>query len=189
MGLNQQSIERLEKFGAMNSGVKMLELGCQNTYDSENYGRIAKHVFKEKGVDHTSIDLNGQQESIQCDLRDDLSHLGQFDVVTDYGTIEHVEGSAYKAFKNVHDCCRVGGIMIHELPKTGNWAGHGNHYFDQEVWKQLADANGYKVFEITEFPAMGNVTDGWLSVAVLQKCFSDPFMSKEIFDKLPINKS
>lgn len=46
--------------------------------------------------------------------------INQFDVITNYGTIEHINDQ-YHAFKNVHDMCKSGGIMIHNFPPQGHW--------------------------------------------------------------------
>lgn len=190
MGITKKSLNRLEKYNCLDRGVKMLELGAQNIYDNENYGKIAKDVFSERFVIHTSIDVNPHQGAIEVDLRSPVTIFkNKFDVVTNFGTTEHVDGSLYEAFKNIHNLCRKGGLMIHENPKTGNWPKHGYHYMTETFYTELAKIVGYELLEVGEEAAMGNTVDGWNIYAVLRKVNSDNFINEEDFNKLDFRKS
>lgn len=197
MGITTDSLRRLQRVSTLvgeTKGLKMLELGCQNIYDNEvcgnRYGMIAKDFFEEQGFEHTSVDICGCQKSIKLDLRQP-HNLGLFDIVTDYGTTEHVEGRVgyYEAFKNIHNACKVGGLMIHETPKTGHWLGHGHNYVTEEFYKGLCSKTGYKIIELGEHFAMGNIADGGLIVCVLQKMVDNEFIAKESFLELDFRKS
>lgn len=190
MGITKTSLDRLNNHQVLDKGAKMLELGAQNVYDSENYGKVAKDIFEAIGIIHTSIDIKAHQGAIEADLREPITFTkSKFDIVTDYGTTEHVEGNLYEAFKNIHNLCRKGGVMIHENPKTGNWPEHGFNYYTQDFYKELAKLAGYEILELTEEPAMGNHIDGWNICAVLKKTTSEKFISKEEFETLDYRTS
>lgn len=180
MGITNKSLDRLQPY--LKQGIKMLELGAQNIYSAENYGEIAKDYFKRIGIAHMSIDIIEHQMCVQADLRQQLKIGYDFDVVTNFGTTEHIDGSLYQPFKNIHEACKVGGVMIHENPKTGNWPGHGQHYFTQDFYAYLATQCGYDLIEVTEEAAMSNVTDGWNVCAVLRKMKDEKFISKKEFE-------
>lgn len=190
MGITKKSLDRLNNYNCLGEGITMLELGAQNIYDNDNYGKVAKEVFEKLGVKHTSIDIKKHQGAIEADLREPLTFTkSKFEVVTDFGTTEHVDGSLYEAFNNIHNLCKKGGLMIHENPKTGNWPGHGYHYMTQDFYVKLAKLANYELLEITEEPAMGNVTDGWNVCAVLKKVEANKFISEEEFNTLDYRKS
>lgn len=186
MGVTQQSLDRLEKFNCLNPGTVMLELGAQNIYNTENYGEIAKHYFQGFGVHHTSIDIIQHQECLQMDLREPFENdfIEAFGVITNEGTLEHVDGSIYQPLRNIHDACWVEGLMIHENPKTGNWPQHCPHYFTQGFWKELARICQYEILELTEEVAMGNTESGWNVCCVLRKTLDSMFISEEDFNKI-----
>lgn len=177
MGITQSSLDRLNKYLQPNSNI--LIIGCQNLYNAENYGEIAAKYFRELGHAVKDIDIYECNECQIADLREDWNANPEFDFVFQHGTIEHIDGGLYIPLKNLHESCKIGGIMIHENPKTGNWPGHGQHYFTQDFWKGL----GYEVLETSEEPAMGNVTDGWNVCAVLRKT-NEVFIKKVKFKTL-----
>jgi len=180
MGVTQFSVDLIDDY--LKDGKSILEFGCQNIYTSDRYGQIAKQYFLDRGMHHISVDINGGQLSLQKDLREPLN-LGTFDIVTDFGTIEHVSGDVYAALKNAFDSCIIDGYIVHENPKTGNWEGHGNWYFDIEFWKRYASYCDLEILRIGENAAMGNVTDGW-NIHVVFKKTGSKFISKANFKKL-----
>jgi len=190
MGITKKSLDRLNNYNCLANGIIMLELGAQNIYDNDNYGKVAKEVFEELGVLHTSIDIKPHQGAIEVDLRQPVTFTKKkFEVVTNFGTTEHIDGSLYEGFKNIHNLCKKGGLMIHENPKTGNWPQHGFHYMTKEFYIKLANLTGYELLEVTEEAAMGNDIDGWNVCAVLRKINSGDFISKEEFETLDYRTS
>jgi len=184
MGITRASLDRLEPFLGKHLSAKILILGCQNIYSAENYGDVAHDYFKSFGHDVKTIDILGCQGAEIADLRDDLGFKSEFDFILQHGTIEHIDGDIYQAFKNVHEACIVNGVMIHENPKTGNWPGHGQHYFTKGFYNDLAKAAGYDLIEVTEEAAMGNYESGWNICAALVKMDDEPFISKLLFNKI-----
>jgi len=184
MGLTADTLDRLNRFGLLDikTPYRMLELGCQNVYDQNfnngrglTYGMIAKDYFKNLNIDHTSWDITGCQCSEIVDLRIDVdvSKYGQFDVITDFGTTEHIENledkGFYEAFRNIHNLCKTNGYMIHETPLTGHWIGHGYNYVTEDFYLSLAKDMGYEILELTTHFCMGNFIDGCLVCCILKK--------------------
>lgn len=176
MGITQNSLNRLKPY--LNGKLRILELGAQNLYDTLNYGKVAKYVFESEGFEHVSIDIIEHQGALKIDLREPFD-LGLFDLVTNYGTVEHIDGPLYTPFLNIHNATKLNGIMIHENPKTGNWPFHGQHYFTMDFYNHL----GYEVLELCEEAAMSNTVDGWNVCAVLRK-MGEKFLTEKEFEKV-----
>jgi len=197
MGITTKSLDRLKK----NNGVgalKMCELGAQNLYtDDDWYGRVAKEYFELHGVEHNSYDIEIYQGCEFMDLREPIPSnlVGIYDVVTDYGTTEHVDGNYYQACKNIHDLCKVGGLIFRETPKTGHWINHGyplslaRNYVDMIFYEKLAEMCGYEIVELEEEFAMGNYTDGCNICVCLKKVKESKFISKKQFNTLTVFSS
>lgn len=164
-------------------GKSMLQLGCQNIYTEENNGTLAHPYFEGLGLFVKTIDITGCQGAEVMDLREPLT-IGEFDIITDYGTSEHVDGSYCQVHRNIHNACKVNGLIIHENPKTGHWPGHGCNYVDMDFYRLLAETNGYEILELTEEYAMGNVTYGCNIAVVLRKVNNNPFISKKRFKSI-----
>lgn len=148
-----------------------------------------KEYFESLGAKHISLDLNGRTGSIKMDLSKDvlLMHpewAGAFDLVTDFGTIEHVENGVYEAFLNAHNLCRKGGVMLHTLPLSGCWPGHSPYHFDDVFFPRLALCSKYVVvvhsLQTTTYGKHSRKPKTNVS-AVMIKSRDEPFMSKEQF--------
>ena len=180
MGVTTHSNNLVQKHKG--NAKTMLELGSQNTYfDSQAMG-VAKPYYQSQGFEHVSVDLNAEYGSIAKDLSQ-LHDLGQFDLVTDFGTSEHVP-DFYMCWLNKHKACKIGGLIISENPKVDNWHGHGYHYVTKDFYIELAKVAGYEIVELGEHAAMGNVTDGWNVYCVLRKT-SEQFPTGVEFYSLP----
>lgn len=182
MGITTMSLNRLNKHLKKDDSILMI--GCQNLYNSENYGQIAHGYFSGLGYKIRTIDILGCQGSETADLREDLGFKPEYNIVADFGSKEHIDGELYQAFKNIHEACALDGVMIHENPKTGNWPLHGQHYFTTGFYEALAQACDYDLEEVSEEPAMGNWESGMNVCAVLIKRKDDPFISKTKFNNI-----
>lgn len=182
MGITDKSIARLSRYDFI--GCTMLQIGCQNIYTEKNYGAVAHDYFNDIGIITRTIDITGCQGAEVMDLREKQDWADKYDIVTDFGCGEHVDGDFYTFNKNIHDACKVGGIIIRENPKTGHWPGHGCNYVDMEFYKLLAEYNGYEILELCEEYAMGNVTDGCNISVVLKRVHDVPFIAKYKFEEL-----
>ncbi len=188
MGITDFSLIILNKYVKTND--KVLELGAQNLYASEFEGSpYADLYYKRKQCKYTCLDLNEENNALNLDLATKLS-LDKYNVVTDFGTSEHVgingkhdAKAFYNCWLNKHNACEVGGLIISENPKTGNWPGHGFNYVTENFYRKLAEYNGYEILEIGEHPAMNNIENGWNIYCVLRKT-QDKFMTLTNFKKL-----
>lgn len=174
MGITKHTFDLITKY--TRQGDSMLELGSQNIYFGNNYGKFAKVIFESMDIKHTSVDLNGEGDCIVKDLTKPLE-LGEFDIVTNAGTSEHTN-DLYACYKNMWDSCKEGGYIVSENPKTENWPGHGNYYLTVDFYMGISG----DLKEVGEHPAMGNHTDGWNVYGVIQK--KGKFMSRKEFEKL-----
>jgi SAM-dependent methyltransferase len=141
------------------SGKKMLELGDQMFVKGEPYEKSGKEYFENRGVLHTSVDLNGRHGALKIDLSKpiEVPHWkNHFDIVTNFGTLEHVEPkkAQYECFRNVHYCLKPGGIAIHLLPdideliKSGAWKNHCNNYYSRDFVNTLVNNNDYELLSL-----------------------------------------
>jgi len=211
MGITSKSISILKPLIEKYSPKSVIDLGAQNIYcdrpmrddpflESKKWierlgieglyhpttGESYKYPFASKlwercGIQYACIDLNEQNNAIAWDLSESLRTTQEFDFVMDYGTSEHVK-DYYQCCQNIHDLCKIGGIIIRENPKNGNWPGHCYHYLDENFYSELAQVAGYNIITLESWPAMGNTTDGWNVICVMQK-ISDTFPKRKDFPK------
>lgn len=101
------------------------------------------------GVDYLSLDRNGRDGSVQCDLTEPLTRREwweRYDIVTNFGTSEHVgqaQSLQWQVFANIHYLCRVGGAMVHYVPASGSAQGHGRWKYTCDWFAKVAARNGY----------------------------------------------
>lgn len=137
-------------------GGSLLEIGEANWYGDldpkscglepdEDFFVIAKRCYQQLFAPKriVSIDANGTPQAMRCDLNHPLPPLGQFDVVMNHGTAEHVFNIA-QVFASIHAACKVGGLMIHDAPFYG-WPDHGFYCLQPTLFYDLAAANGYEI--------------------------------------------
>ena len=167
-------------------GMKMCELGDQRMKWTPY--KTGKNFLLAKGVaEHISIDLNGKRGALKIDLSKSIDKWqGYFDMITNFGTAEHVQDGIYEAFLNIHNFCRVGGAMVHAGPPSGGCPWHSPYHYDSDFFEKLAKATRYKYVmgEVRVTAGRRGVTkdlDRSLVCCVLIKEFDLPFISKEQF--------
>ena len=121
-------------------GKTMLELGGKI-----NNGLTYKAYFESLGFEHTSVDWDGQHGALNRDLRKPLN-LGQFDMVCNVGTTEHVteqEG----VWRNIHEAAAIGSVYIGVTPYHDglSWWWHGTWYPKEAFYEQFAERNGWAI--------------------------------------------
>jgi hypothetical protein len=147
----------LSKLGISYNGLTWCELGNTTFYNSYAFSGVsatdimpAKQMYEAKGVKHTSIDINGRSGALPLNLDNpvpaDLEN--KFDVVTNYGTTEHVDNQ-YSSFKNIHVMCKAGGVMLHGLSLVDNWPKHCRYYYSEQFFRGLAAVCDYEVVDVT----------------------------------------
>jgi hypothetical protein len=184
MGLNTTYINFIESsieqiFGKDISGFRMLELGDQVISDPNIAAKTGKEYFTNRGYEHVSVDINGLHGAVARDLtKPEQFHdwYDSWDVLTNSGTTEHVEPfeSQYECFGILHDCIKVGGIVVHLIPDVyerdehNAWKNHCRYYYSESFFELLAKECQYEL--------LSNTVINGLRCAVVKKTKNVPFM-------------
>ena len=84
---------------------------------------FAGKLFTEAGFHYRSFDLAASPFNRRFDLNIDIvgeEDVGRYDLVTNFGTTEHVMDQM-RAFRTIHDLAKVGGIIFHAMPINLNF--------------------------------------------------------------------
>ena len=160
MGLNIHTLEML--FDAMDlmeisslEGLSICELG--NLYirnsvhpflkarDIPLY-KTAKELFIHLGMKDTSLDWNGKDGALPVDLAKPVKGIGPFDIIMNGGTTEHVHDQ-YECWKNIHNLCKEGGLVVSIGPLSGNWLAHSPWRYSLGFFDCLSFINNYDLLE------------------------------------------
>src|SRR5688572_18677835 len=107
-----------------------------------------REVFAAAGFDYVSIDVNEEGGARFVDLNywpNEAAELGKFDVVTNFGTTEHVANQA-SAFATVHHLLSPGGVAIHHVPMV-HYLNHALVNLTPRFLLSLATLNDYTVMQ------------------------------------------
>lgn len=188
----------LEKAGfSLPEKKNIIELGNQHLrYDNplmvpflaehgiKDKPRASKQFFSRIGYNHVSIDTNGQDGALKENLSKPIKNkdlVGKFDVLTNYGTSEHV-GNQYECFNNIHNLCAEESVMAHIVPHVGHWPGHCPIRYTPEFFEELGKACGYTILYSE---TQGNPKGKCLNVCTSWKKEKDSkFVSKEKFEEI-----
>lgn len=114
-----------------------------------------------RGFETVVIDIDGRRESLPFDLGlpiEDDSLIGAFDLIVGYALVEHIENQ-YELFRNIHNLCKVGGVVILNCPITGSYKGHGTWTYDFAFFEKLFWDCKYRIFDSRVMPLRyGRVT-------------------------------
>ena len=132
------------------TGKRMTELGDQKIWDSvatkPDGGRVwFKDWIEDRGCHHYSIDIHGKNGSYALDLSEPLDSFWRrnFDIVTNFGTSEHVEDQ-YVCWQNIHRLGKSGSVYIHVLPEFGKYPlSHCKYFCDKTFFDHLIEENKY----------------------------------------------
>ena len=112
----------------------------------------SKYYHTSLGVKHDSFDINGIDGAEKVDLTKpiDKKYMGNYNVVTNFGNSEHCgeRDDQYVVFDNMDKFCCRGGLMIHNVPHTGNWPGHGNVWYTTDFFEALAKIYDYDIITL-----------------------------------------
>lgn len=98
------------------------------------------------GFRYTALEIFHATNTILFDLNihaPGVRLAGKFDLVTNFGTTEHVFNQL-RAFQTIHDLTRPGGVIYHDLPMAG-FLNHALFRYDPLFFRALVAANGYDV--------------------------------------------
>jgi hypothetical protein len=165
--------------------MKIIELGDQlMDIGQDTQFMRSDEYYRRNGLKIKSVDIHGKNRALPIDLSKESDERFEADLLTDFGTVEHVKG-LYNALLNCHNWTKKGGTMIHANPKTGTYAGHGVSFFTMKFWEQLALECGYHLVEVSEKAPYSDVNPDKEVIAVLVKLTDKPFISESEFnDKL-----
>jgi hypothetical protein len=104
---------------------------------------------------YVSLDANGRG-TMTVDLNQKLALKEQFDLVTDFGTGEHIFNQG-QLWKSIHGLAKPGGYIAFDRPATG-YPTHGFYLTDECLFRDLAAANRYEIVQL----ASGVTTRGSL---------------------------
>jgi hypothetical protein len=168
MGINDKNFQTLQwLFATCGRDIKtVLELGSQNfyqNYESIRYGVYADKYYKYKGVQsYTCIDTNGENNALVLNLAEQIHDVGKYDLVTDFGTCEHIAPYTIEALYNCwttkYNAAKT--FIISSNPASGHWPKHGYYYFTKEFYTVLAHLTGMKILKLEDQYTMGNYIDG-----------------------------
>ena len=106
-----------------------------------------KSLFRIAVNEQMPIDKDGDNEEIYDNKNhlnkpfEDKSKFNKFDIVTDYGSCEHVFNIA-ECYKTIHNLTKPGGyIIIYQQCLKGN----GYFKFDDSFFEGIAASNKYKI--------------------------------------------
>jgi hypothetical protein len=103
-------------------------------------------MVKACGFSYLALDIFDADDTALFDLnlQDPGPELvGRFDLVTNFGTTEHVINQ-FRSMQTMHDLARPGGLLYHDLPFSG-YHNHGYFSYNPLLFQHLADANGYEI--------------------------------------------
>lgn len=119
------------------------------TENFTNHAPAARPFWQSLGLEHASIDLTQEHDSIALDLNKDTvppDWRGRFDLIVNAGTTEHVANQD-NAFRVIHDLTRKGGVMWHEVPSAG-MLNHGYFLYHPRFFYDLCAINNYEAVKL-----------------------------------------
>jgi hypothetical protein len=179
-------------------GAAICELGDQFC-GSANGRIVARDWYGQQDVaQYTSIDANGLNGALVWDLNRPLveydgvigiplyelagakSHLrtiaelrGKFDIVTDFGTGEHIWNQD-QVWRTLHELCKANGYIVFDRPTQG-YGGHCFYLLDRSVIAAFCHANNYTPIWI----GRALTTRGELLRGILHKRGNGPFVTPQ----------
>ncbi len=115
----------------------------------KKYGTKIVHEYFEQGdADVVSIDINGKDGALPLDLEKPLpKSVGTFDIIINGGTTEHIK-KQYECFQNIHNLCKMDGLMFHMIPLKGHWLRHAQYSYAESFFKDLANRSHYDIVDM-----------------------------------------
>ena len=170
MGINAEFVKLVADLRSRKllSGDSVVEIGAQDVSVAgevvskilaDDYFKVghekkinASNLYLHLGfTQYTAIDASGGGGALVFDLNKDIrehyKYAESFDLVTNLGTAEHCFNQ-YAVFKNLHDLCKPGGLIIHALTAQGN-VNHGFYNYHPRFVADLSVANNYEIMDLS----------------------------------------
>lgn len=148
MGIIQLPAQRIEEL-ELPAGFSVCELGNQIYHDSDS-SYPAKIWYERLGCgSYASLDLNGNGTH-KIDLNFPIPYdIGEFDLVTDFGTGEHLFNQA-QVFITLHNLCKSCGFIVIDRPMD-SFRDHGFYNIQPTLIEDLAYVNGYELMAMLPY--------------------------------------
>jgi len=114
-------------------------------------------MFEAAGMTYDAIDIADGYKTTIVDLNFQSlpePFLKSADAVLNFGTSEHILNQA-NVFKTIHDACKPGGMIMHQLPAIG-FVDHAYYCYTGRFFYDLA---AYNEYELVDIWFDGNYTD------------------------------
>jgi len=98
---------------------------------------------------YASIDATDERATYRIDLSNPIESLPEFDVVTNFGTTEHVFNIG-EAFRSIHRLTKPGGVSLHCVPCFA-FINHGFYNVHPNLLVEMARANDYTLVDFSYF--------------------------------------
>lgn len=176
MGISDKSYDMLESLFQHNAIKTVVELGSQQFYHYHpgmNVGDYMDKYYTSKGVSHYEcIDINGCNNALVLNLREQIDLHRQYDLVTDFGTSEHIT-STFNS-NDLYNCWTTKYNLSNRFilscnPSTGNWPGHGIYYYTPEFYDELSKLTNMTIRKLQYQYPMRNYDTGREVVCILEK--------------------
>jgi SAM-dependent methyltransferase len=142
----RRSVQRIAEHlhPPLDAGVFLSDIFYDQTFRQLGGTRA---LYRMLGFEHyRAVDLTDSRADWRVDLNAPEPLPETFDVITNFGTAEHVFDIA-RVFRFVHDTLKVGGVALHSLPSFGE-IGHGFFNVHPTTYFDLAAANGYAIEDL-----------------------------------------
>jgi len=140
--LHPRNVAALERIFAGDNDLKEWLRGYRWGDYADEMFKSALHFRRVESLDISSFEGATITQDIGVPLARDL--VGQFDLVVDGGTLEHVFNFPV-AIGNLMNAARVGGFVYTQNPCNAQ-AGHGFYQFSPELmYRVFSEGNGFKV--------------------------------------------
>ena len=159
MGILAEPLRFIEEL-KLPKGFSVCELGDQ-FITSGDHKYLAREWYEKRGcARYVCIDANGQNGALVIDLNKPLwtkylsvhahknINRGTFDLVTDFGTGEHIFDQA-QVWETMHMLAKPGGLLAFDRPSAG-YEGHCFYLIQWNLVTALAHANNYEVICLEE---------------------------------------
>lgn len=155
MGILKEPANYVKALG-LPRGFSVCEFG--NQFMSGDSPRPALEFYQKLGVGrYVSIDANGRG-TVTADLNCPVTDLalGTFDLVTDFGTGEHIFDQA-QVWRTMHELTAPGRWIAFDRPSDG-YSKHCFYLITTGLMEDIARANGYRIVRL----AREETPRGWL---------------------------
>lgn len=197
MGYNKFNLAFIFDIIKNNKINYMLELGnqCINNKDIEYLKeKWGKEYFTNNGINHISIDWNGENDALKIDLTLELDDkfYNFFDLITNCGTTEHIE-LQYDVFKNLHNCAKIGCFFMNSVPLDTEQNieingvptnTHGLYEYHTKFFEQLCKLCDYEIININTDRATWATNNQGYCNAIYKKINNNSFITKKVFEQL-----